>query len=179
MYAGSCQIWWTGFGVDAVSREIGIKPYAINEMSILAYFRERNKSALHNLPVTPPYKYYANRLAYPMIRSGLYSILILTPCHPYDIITPWVLPQPIYHIILSLRMITLLVLFLPMLYYHPLRLLFWLLSYPCYIMRSPLDLILPMLYYHPLRLLFWLLSYPCCIMRSPLDLILPILYYHP
>jgi hypothetical protein len=50
-----------GHGVDSVSREIGVKPFAINEMSILAYYRYRNNSLLYNLPVTPPFNYYTNR----------------------------------------------------------------------------------------------------------------------
>jgi len=50
-----------GFGVDAMSREIGVKPFAINEMSILAFYREQNESALHNLPVAPRHNYYVNR----------------------------------------------------------------------------------------------------------------------
>ena len=40
---------------------MGLKPFAINEMSLMAYFHELFPDSFHLLPVVPTYKYMKNR----------------------------------------------------------------------------------------------------------------------
>ena len=48
-------------GVQQDANGMGLKPFAINEMSLMAYFHELFPDSFHLLPVVPTYKYLKNR----------------------------------------------------------------------------------------------------------------------
>ena len=63
----------SGVGVDPISIKIGIKPFAINEMSMLAYYHSSHPSELKLLPVVPKYNYgitYVNRYIFNISEYG-------------------------------------------------------------------------------------------------------------
>ena len=48
-------------GVSVDAKGMGLKPFAVNEMSMLAYYRHIRRNEFHNLPVVPQWRYYQNR----------------------------------------------------------------------------------------------------------------------
>jgi hypothetical protein len=57
-------------GVDADENGRGIKPFAINEMSMLAYYHEIHPEEMNLLPVVPAHNYNLNRFVCNMSRFG-------------------------------------------------------------------------------------------------------------
>ena len=48
-------------GVAQDAKGMGLKPFAVNEMSMLAFYRHEAREDFHNLPVVPAWKYFQNR----------------------------------------------------------------------------------------------------------------------
>ena len=53
-------------GVEPDEHGRGIKPFAINEMSMLAYYHELHPKELKLLPVVPVHDYLLNRSVHPL-----------------------------------------------------------------------------------------------------------------
>ncbi len=57
-------------GIDQDSEGNGIKPFAVNEMSMLAYYHHLHPTVFKLFPVVPTYEYYSNRYVCNMSEFG-------------------------------------------------------------------------------------------------------------